>query len=391
MPWRARRSLVGTKGEGRGFKPPTRRRCPIQRHAFHVRALSTEAPMRSSIAMFALLVPSLVVAQQTERVNLDGREVAIYNLAGRLKVDGGSGDRVVVEVTRGGKDAGRLELRTGQVRGRTALRVIYPSDRIYYADANWNGRTSLTVGDDGTFGDDGRGRNDRSRVDVSSRGDGLDAHADLHVIVPPGKTLYLRQGVGETTIDNVDGTLNVDVSSSHTRVSRGRGSLKLDTGSGGVEVSDFTGDLVLDSGSGGATIDGVRGGTLTMDIGSGSLRGRSIDVTALSADVGSGGVRLSNIKAPRLHLDAGSGSTEVELLSQVEDVAIEAGSGGVTLRLPASLSASVDVETGSGGIETDFEVKMSRVERRALRGTIGAGKGRIRIESGSGSVRLLKN
>ena len=79
------------------------------------------------------------------------------------------------------------------------------------------------------------------------------------------------------------------------------------------------------------------------------------------------------------------------MLSQVEDVAIEAGSGGVTLRLPASLSASVDIETGSGGIETDFEVKMSRVERRALRGTIGAGKGRIRIESGSGSVRLLKN
>ena len=42
------------------------------------------------------------------------------------------------------------------------------------------------------------------------------------------------------------------------------------------------------------------------------------------------------------------------------------------------------------GIDSDFEVKQSRVGRRALHGTIGSGKGRIKIESGSGSVRLLR-
>jgi hypothetical protein len=36
-------------------------------------------------------------------------------------------------------------------------------------------------------------------------------------------------------------------------------------------------------------------------------------------------------------------------------------------------------------------VKLSRIEKRALRGTIGTGKGRIRIESGSGNVRLMKS
>ena len=105
-----------------------------------------------------------------------------------------------------------------------ALRIQYPEDRIYYSDMNWNGRSSFTVSDDGTFGDSERGR-DRRRIEVSSRGDGLDAHADLHVIVPKGKTLFLRQGIGETTIDNVDGQLNVDVAASHTRVSHVRGSL----------------------------------------------------------------------------------------------------------------------------------------------------------------------
>jgi DUF4097 and DUF4098 domain-containing protein YvlB len=128
-----------------------------------------------------------------------------------------------------------------------------------------------------------------------------------------------------------------------------------------------------------------------MDVGSGSLRGRQIDVTELVADVGSGGVRLSGVKTPKLHLETGSGGSDVELLAEPDDVSIEAGSGGVTLRMPAASNAMVDIETGSGGIDTDFEVKLSRIERRALRGTIGSGKGRIKIESGSGTVRLMKS
>lgn len=341
------------------------------------------------IASVFLALPVILPSQQLERVALEGREVAIYNIAGRLRVEGGGGDRVVVEVTRGGRDAGRLKLESGPVRGRTALRVIYPSDRIYYSGMGWSGRSSFSIGDDGTFGDNGR--SDRHRVEVSSRDEGLDAHADLHVIVPKGKVLYLRQGIGETTIENVEGQLNVDVSASRTRISHIRGSLSLDSGSGGVEVSDVTGDFILDSGSGGASVDGIRGGKLQMDVGSGSLRGRSIDVTDFRADVGSGGVKLSAVKTPTLHLDSGSGSTEVELLSSPDDVSIEAGSGGVTLRLPAATSAALDIETGSGSIDTDFDVKLTKMERRALRGTIGSGKGRIRIESGSGSVRLLRN
>ncbi len=346
--------------------------------------------MRFTRAALFLAVPCSLTAQQPERITLDGREVAIYNLVGKLRVEGGGGARVIVEVTRGGRDAGQIKLQTGDVRGRMALRVQYPDDRIYYSDTGWNGRSTFTISDDGTFGDSDNDR-DRRRVEVSSRGGGLDAHADLKVIVPKGMRLFLRNGVGETTIDNVDGNLDVDISASHTRVTRMRGALSLDAGSGGVEITDMTGDLKIDNGSGGTTLDGVRGGRLDMDIGSGSLRGRSIEVTELVADVGSGGVRLSGVKTPKLHLETGSGGSDVELLAEPDDVSIEAGSGGVTLRMPASTNAMVDIETGSGGIDTDFEVKLSRIERRALRGTIGSGKGRIKIESGSGTVRLMKS
>ena len=67
------------------------------------------------------------------------------------------------------------------------------------------------------------------------------------------------------------------------------------------------------------------------------------------------------------------------------------GSGGATIRVPATVSAEIDAETGSGGFSTDFEVVTRRLGRNHISGRIGDGKGRITIEAGSGTVRLLKN
>ena len=44
---------------------------------------------------------------------------------------------------------------------------------------------------------------------------GLDAHADVRVIVPKGLTVRVRNGVGETSVTNAEGTLMVSVASSH--------------------------------------------------------------------------------------------------------------------------------------------------------------------------------
>jgi lia operon protein LiaG len=346
----------------------------------------------AAAAVTLSLAPSFAAAQGIERFPLGGRDIAVYNLVGTMKVEGGDGDRVVVEVTRVGGDAAKLRIETGQLRGRNTLRIHYPSDRIVYSERGSGYRSSFDVQDDDTFGDDrDRGWGDRRHIEVRSSGDGLDAHADLRVIVPKELTVRVRNGVGETTVNNVEGALTVSVASSRLTASHVRGTMSFETGSGAIDLSDATGDLNLDAGSGGATIDGVHGGKLSVDVGSGSLRGRNIEATELTADIGSGGVRLSAVKTPRLHLEAGSGGSEVELLAPVDDVSIEAGSGGVTLHLPGSTGASLDVETGSGGINTDFEVKVQRMERHALRGTVGDGRARIKIEAGSGTVRILKN
>lgn len=350
--------------------------------------------MRSSA--FAGLTAALFIATsataQTERRTLSGERIAIYNLAGRLRVQPGAGSAVTVDVMRGGRDASRLSLASGEIRGANTLRVMYPSDRIVYADMSYRSRTDLHVKSDGTFGDRGDGNWYREdRVEIRGSGSGLDAYADLVVSVPKGQRIAIYWGVGEATAANIDGDLTIDVASARISTEHTRGYLNLDTGSGSVSVIDAQGDVNLDTGSGSVTVDGVKGNDLSMDTGSGTLTVSNVDVRTLKGDVGSGGMRLSRIKAARVNLDAGSGGIDLDLVSTIEDLYVDAGSGGVTIRLPAAQGADLDIETGSGGIESDFAVQTTRFGRRHIRGRIGDGKARIRIETGSGSVRLLKN
>lgn len=345
------------------------------------------------LGTLALAVASVSAHAQSERRTLSGDKVAIYNLAGRVSVEGGGGSDVGVEIRRGGNDARQLRIESSEIRGVESLRIIYPSDRIVYPDQDRRGRTQINVRSDGTFGDSGdRGGwgRDRGQVEIASSGSGTEAYADLRITVPRGRDVAVYLAVGEVRVSNVDGDLKVDVASARITSEHTRGLLSLDTGSGGVSVSDAQGEVILDTGSGGVTVNGIRGPSLKMDTGSGSITGGDIEVKELAADVGSGGIRLGRVRATNLSIDTGSGGAELELLSNIEEMKIESGSGGVTLRVPASLDAEVDIETGSGGIDTDLPVKVTKWERRHLIGTIGNGRGRIHIESGSGAVRLIK-
>jgi hypothetical protein len=345
------------------------------------------------LAAFAALITHSSAHAQTERRTIAGDRVSIYNLAGKLRIQPASSGPVSVEITRGGRDGGQLKLASGDIRGWSSLRVVYPSDHIVYGELSSRSRVQLRVNSDGTFDDreSGGGFFNRDRVEIRDSGAGLDAHADFLVRVPKGQRLVVHWGAGDATITNVDGDIRVSVAAATVHAEHTRGQLDLDTGSGGVTVTDAQGEVTLDSGSGSVTVTGVKGESLNIDSGSGSLQGGDIDVKTLKADVGSGGIRLGRVRAARVSVDAGSGGTELELLSVIDELTVDAGSGGVTLRLPAALSADVEIETGSGGIESDFPVQTNRLERNYLRGRIGDGKGRIKIESGSGHVRLLKN
>ena len=157
-------------------------------------------PRAIHLALPALTLAFPIASAQMERQTLSGERVAIYNLAGKLRIEGGSGSDVVVEITRGGKDASQLKVANSVINGQQSLRVIYPSDRIVYPELDrWN-RTTLSVAEDGTWGDHEdrgfRGRS-RDRVEIRGSGTGLEAFADLRIIIPRGKRVVVHHAVGD--------------------------------------------------------------------------------------------------------------------------------------------------------------------------------------------------
>src|SRR3954462_10752026 len=105
-------------------------------------------------ALLTLLLPlTPLLAQKAERYSISGGDVAIYNLAGEVKVEAGSGV-VAAEVTRGGADAGKLKVVSGEIDGWETLRILYPADRIQYSRLADGSSNQLRVRENGTFGDE---------------------------------------------------------------------------------------------------------------------------------------------------------------------------------------------------------------------------------------------
>ena len=350
------------------------------------------------VPLVALLAtPTVGVAQSASYV-LKGDSVAVYNLVGELRVEPASarGGDVTVELRRGGADAARLEVRTGPLRGRETLRVIYPDDMISLPDWGRGWNTTLRVRDDGTFGDGGEWRREGGRggrqVRITGRGRGLEAYADLRVTVPAGKRVALYVGLGKAFVSNVHGVIRVHVASGDVTADRTRGTLKVETGSGNVDLRDGAGDVSLATGSGDVTASALRATRLRLETGSGNVTLSDAVAAELHVETGSGDVTASGAQGDNLSFETGSGNVDVALLAAFRTLAIETGSGDVTLRVPPTIGAEVDLETGSGDIDLGgVTLQVRRLAQDHITGTIGDGRGRLSIETGSGNVRLVKS
>src|SRR5207247_6070534 len=102
---------------------------------------------------------------------------------------------------------------------------------------------------------------------------------------------------------------------------------------------------------------------------------------------GSDAVELTGVKAKNASLDTGSGDVRLELLSDLDLLDVDTGSGGVTITVPANFGAQLDIETGSGGIDfTGLTIQARKLESDHIIGHIGDGQGRGKIEAGAGWV-----
>lgn len=360
---------------------PARRRAPAARTLSIGALLALAAVVAPSFAP-----PARAASSAAARRAIAGDDVAIHNLVGRLRVEPGAGPDVVAEITTSGRDAGRLRVEQGPLRGRATLRVVYPSDRIHVEGMNGFSSSTLRVRDDGTL--DGKAGD--GRMVTLSGGGGLAAAADIVVRVPRGKRVSIYWGLGTGEVENVDGDLLVHGAALDVSARAVKGSLRVEVGSGDVSVAGAGGATWIRTGSGGVTLRDVRGDGLEVGTGSGTIDVDGVETSRLELQTGSGDVRASRVRAPRASVGTGSGRVDLALDGDAEDLTLETGSGDVSLAVPGAFGATVHFETGSGDIDSDVPITIRSRDRHEIDGTIGDGNGRLSVETGSGAITIRR-
>lgn len=373
----------------------------------------------AGLACVALLQPSAGRAQ--ERFSLSSDRVAIYNIAGEVRVERGSGANVVVEVSRRGDDGDELEIKRLDREGWQMLVIRSPERSIVYRGRGRWSRTEFSVDRDGTFGlknldpalgadrvgaKADAGRRDQ-RIRVSGGGRGLEAHADVRVLVPAGKAVAVHLGVGRILVADVAADVQIDTRSGSVSAHRTTGFLRIDSGSGSLDVEGAVGDVALNTGSGGVKAHSLDKGLLKIHTGSGSVEVTEINAAEMSVSTGSGSVTAFGIGAPMLKISAGSGgirarkvatsrfdlrtgsgSVSLDLLSDVDMGRVHTGSGGVTITTSRVFGADVTLDTGSGGIDIDVPFDLLERRKSFVHARVGDGHGTLQVNTGSGGIAI---
>ena len=181
-------------------------------------------------------------------------------------------------------------------------------------------------------------------------------HENLHNIsisydieAPENSFLEASSGSGNIIDDGVGSSAKLNTGSGDIHAHGLQGGYSAETGSGNIEIEQTgSGDVKAQTGSGNIELHGVAGG--------------------LHATTGSGDISVAGSPSSPWHLETGSGNIEFS---------------------PGGSAFTLDASTGSGSVHTDQEMLVQgSQDRHHIVGKIRGGGATVRIETGSGDIRV---
>ena len=161
----------------------------------------------------------------------------------------------------------------------------------------------------------------------------------------------------------------------------------LDAGSGSGDITDdgVGENAKISTGSGNIHATGLHG-SFKVDTGSGDIYAEQTGQGDVRAGTGSGNIELRNLRGS-LYAHTGSGNIKASG-TPAADWKLETGSGNVEL-WPGSAALTLEASTGSGNVHTDQEMLThGSSDHHHVSGKINGGGPTVRIETGSGDIRV---
>jgi DUF4097 and DUF4098 domain-containing protein YvlB len=223
----------------------------------------------------------------------------------------------------------------------------------------------------------------RDQLEVNLRGSTLEVGtsgrrgppgaADLVLTVPAGMPIDIGGVELDVTVEACRCALHVESVGGDVVVSGAQGMVSLSSVEGEVRLNGATGD--------------VRANSVNADV---ILRDVTGDVTAETVN---GDVKLEHIRGGNVEASTVNGDMWYEgEIRATGSYALTSHQGDVGMVVPASVAATVRVNTFNGSFESDFPVTLQGQTGRNKRisFTLGGGGAAITLESFSGDIHLFK-
>jgi DUF4097 and DUF4098 domain-containing protein YvlB len=227
-------------------------------------------------------------------------------------------------------------------------------------------------------------------IRVESHGDAFNhVRVDYTIYVPAETQVRANVGSGAIEVNDLQGPVNLHTGSGHIGAHRIHGDAETKTGSGSIELIDIGSRVSAETGSGGVELSHI-GGDIHATTGSGPIR---MDRTPsrIVTHTGSGSINISGAEND-LRASSGSGSIHIDGNPAPSGYwEIHASSGSVTLTVPSDAGFRVHAKSGSGSIESDLPVTMEeQTGRHEMRGRIGNGSASVDMQTGSGGIHIRR-
>ena len=213
---------------------------------------------------------------------------------------------------------------------------------------------------------------------------------DLIAEAPPEIALQLRLKSGNARVMDRTGPVNIASASGAISGSNLAGGVTAHTGSGSISMERVQGGATAATRSGRVELTEIEGTTIA-GTSSGRVGLRAVQANEISATSGSGAVELSEVDGRRVKAITRSGSIRVSLSRPFAgDMTARSGSGSVRVMLPTGSNCDVRATSGSGSVRSELPLTGGHTSRHEVGGTLGAGRGRVEIDTRSGSIRLAE-
>ena len=197
------------------------------------------------------------------------------------------------------------------------------------------------------------------------------------VTVPVGTRLLLRSTSGDITARGVRGEVEAHTTSGDLQVEGGATRITLESVSGDVRAEQLDGTVRVNAVSGDVALGQVTG---------------EIEVETVSGEI-----TMTDARSKWVRTETTSGDLEYHgTIDPAGRYDFTSHSGEITLTVPPDAGGTLNVETFSGSIESDFPMTIqpngqnSDGRPKRMQFTFGNGNARISVETFSGDIRIEK-